>query len=69
MGTWGEPEEYEIDDLDEAEDDYADHEERSDSDRFGCLYPDECVMPGEHLECECHTAEMYADDIDQGADR
>jgi hypothetical protein len=26
--------------------------------RWGCLFPDECLMPGEHTKSECHTAEM-----------
>jgi hypothetical protein len=27
-------------------------------DEEGCLFPDECCMPGPHLKSECHTAEM-----------
>ena len=25
----------------------------------GCCFPDICLMPGDHLLSECHTAEMY----------
>ena len=25
---------------------------------IGCDFPDECLMPGEHLRSECHTIEM-----------
>jgi len=28
------------------------------ADTWGCLFPEECVMPGRHLKSECHTAEM-----------
>lgn len=27
----------------------------------GCLFPSECLMPGEHFPSECHTAEMVED--------
>ena len=27
-------------------------------DPVGCLYPEKCLMPGFHLESECHTADM-----------
>lgn len=43
-------------------DDYE--EERSFDDQeesgmeWGCLFPSECCMPGEHITSECHTAEM-----------
>jgi hypothetical protein len=39
-----------------------DHEDNSyedePQDHGGCLFPGECVMPGEHLVSECATAEM-----------
>jgi hypothetical protein len=28
------------------------------SDPIGCLFPGKCCMVGEHVESECHTAEM-----------
>lgn len=27
-------------------------------DPIGCVFPGRCLMPGTHLESECHTAEM-----------
>ncbi len=42
------------DELDDYEDDY-DLGEFGDGDRWECLYPAECLMPGEHLSSECHT--------------
>ena len=38
------------DDRDEPDDD-PEHE-------IGCDFPGECLMPGEHMRCECHTVEM-----------
>ena len=32
--------------------------EDCEDDPIGCLFPGKCLMPGEHLESECHTAEM-----------
>lgn len=28
-------------------------------DYIGCLFPNECIMPGMHMVSECCTAEMY----------
>jgi len=25
---------------------------------FGCCFPNECLMVGWHMRCECHTIEM-----------
>ncbi len=33
-------------------------DEDGDIPHFGCLFPDECCMPGPHWTDECHTAEM-----------
>jgi len=27
----------------------------------GCLFPEECLMPGYHYRCECYTREMVED--------
>lgn len=36
------------------------YDDEREDDIFGeCLYPKECVMPGDHMPSECHTAEMY----------
>ena len=29
-----------------------------DDDPIGCIFPGKCLMVGEHVESECHTAEM-----------
>lgn len=29
----------------------------------GCCFPGRCLMPGEHLSSECHTAEMMEDHL------
>lgn len=39
-----------------------------DHDRMGCLFPDECLMPGPHLISECHTAEMMEQYLEGGPD-
>ncbi len=46
-------EDYENEDVDNGED-FDD----SDDFEWGCQDPDNCVMPGEHMLSECHTAEM-----------
>lgn len=33
-------------------------EDENFEDEDGCLFPDECCMPGFHTTDECHTAEM-----------
>lgn len=33
-------------------------EQENDEMDFGCHYPGVCVMPGEHMKCECATPEM-----------
>lgn len=33
-------------------------EEPEDEDRYVCLFPDNCCMPGPHTNDECHTPEM-----------
>lgn len=38
--------------------DFSEECEECDDDPIGCLFPGKCLMPGEHLESECHTAEM-----------
>jgi hypothetical protein len=35
--------------------------EDCEDDPIGCVFPGRCVMPGVHLESECHTAEMMED--------
>jgi len=32
--------------------------EGCEDDPMGCCFPGKCLMPGEHLESECHTMEM-----------
>jgi hypothetical protein len=58
--------------IDDDEDDFdgCDHGvgfdedcEDCDDDTEGCLYPGKCLMPGIHLESECHTVEMVEDAI------
>jgi hypothetical protein len=52
--------------ADDIHDDTCDCEEccgddveyESDDEEEGCLFPDECMMPGRHLNSECHKAEM-----------
>lgn len=42
------------------EEDFLDWDDR-DTDTLGdegCLFPDQCCMPGHHYTSECHTAEM-----------
>lgn len=52
-----------IDDLLLDEDDavnrcnHCDGSDADDDDEWGCCYPGECCMPGEHMRHECHTAE------------
>ena len=51
--------------YDEVEDDGD-----CDGDCCGCCFPDRCLMPGEHLRSECHTAEMLENYLaEQGADQ
>lgn len=38
-------------DEDMSSDDNPEHE-------FGCDFPGECLMPGEHMRSECHSIEM-----------
>lgn len=38
--------------------------ETDELDEWGCLFGDKCLMPGEHLKKECHTAEMMEQDND-----
>ena len=30
-----------------------------------CAFPGQCLMPGEHFQSECHTAEMLEDGYDR----
>jgi hypothetical protein len=62
------------DEVDDGEDDFDGCEhgvgfdedcEDCDDDPIGCLFPDKCLMPGVHLESECHTAEML-EQIERG---
>jgi len=47
---------YEDDDVDNG---YGeDFDDFDDVIEWGCQYPENCVMPGEHMLGECHTAEM-----------
>ena len=34
-------------------------------DPIGCCFPGKCLMPGEHLESECHTVEMLEGSINE----
>lgn len=45
----------------ENNDDEDDFLEDDNNDSIGCLFPDRCLMPGEHLTSECHTVEMLED--------
>ena len=36
-------------------------DEDCEDDPIGCVFPGRCLMPGVHLESECHTAEMIED--------
>jgi hypothetical protein len=47
---------YDFFDGDDDEDD--DPPDERDENQIGCWFPDECLMPGEHMKSECHTAEM-----------
>lgn len=38
----------------------ADPEDNIDIDNE-CAFPGACCMPGEHMRCECHTADMLED--------
>jgi hypothetical protein len=40
--------------------DYDDDSEDSD-DEWECAFPDRCIMQGEHMRSECHTAEDAAE--------
>jgi hypothetical protein len=42
--------------YDYGDEDYLPPETRWE-DEWGCLFPGECCMPGEHQKSECHTAE------------
>ena len=44
--------------YDHDDDDYRPPETRWE-DQWGCLFPAECCMPGEHQISECYTAEEY----------
>lgn len=33
--------------------------------RWTCLFGADCCMPGEHMASECHTAEMYEQEMAQ----
>ena len=32
--------------------------EECEDDPIGCCFPGKCLMPGVHVESECHTSEM-----------
>lgn len=36
------------------------------NDPIGCVFPGRCLMPGEHVQSECHTAEML-EEYNEGA--
>lgn len=36
--------------------------EDCEDDPVGCVFPGRCLMPGIHLESECHTIEMMETD-------
>jgi hypothetical protein len=39
-------------------------------DEHTCCFPGNCLMPGEHMRSECHTAEMVEDYLSElGADQ
>jgi predicted YcjX-like family ATPase len=38
--------------------DFSEYCQACEDDPLGCLFPGKCLMPGEHLISECHTAEM-----------
>lgn len=50
--------------------DYRGEHDPDEEECAGCCFPGECIMPGEHLRSECHTAEMMEAYMDeQGADQ
>ena len=40
--------------------------EDCEDDPLGCCFPGKCLMPGIHLESECHTVEMLESMIEAG---
>jgi len=48
--------------CDDCLDEILDDDEEDD---FDCAYPDECLMVGDHLRCECYTVED-AEEMDGG---
>lgn len=45
--------------------DCASEEMEDDQGDMDCAYPDECLMVGDHLRCECYTIED-AEEMDGG---
>lgn len=64
MDRWNEADEDdELSDFDGCEHGVGFDEncEYCEGDPEGCIFPGRCLMPGIHLESECHTAEMMED--------
>jgi len=45
---------------------FDEHCEDCEDDPIGCVFPGRCLMPGVHLESECHTVEMMEQMVKDG---
>lgn len=42
--------------MNQREEDFEEYDPDDEDEKWTCAYPSLCVMPGEHMRSECHTA-------------